>query len=203
LTRRDTRPRSDTDHDAEVTMSFTMLRRTARSALALVALLPGMPGVTQATVPISDVGTQGTYTVTDSPARPGARCRYEGTAGTWYLQRIRVRAPTIYGSSAQLRSVGYRLLLQRATTHGWKTVQRGTLISGVADKSTAATLTGSTVVRDLDVAPNWPRYRAALKLIWWDAHAQVQGRVLVAIEHHRRSSDGSVGRACHGRVPIG
>lgn len=187
-------------------MSFTTQRRTTRSALALVALvalLPGMPGVTQAAVPISDVGIHGTYKVTDSPARPGAWCRYEGTAGTWYLQRIRVPAPTIYGSSAQLRSVGYRLLLQRGTAHGWKTVQRGTLISGVADKSTAATLTGSTVVRDVDVAPNWPRYRAALKLIWWDAHAQVQGRVLVAMEHHRRSSDGSVGRACHGRVPIG
>jgi hypothetical protein len=189
-----------------VTMDFTTFRRAARSALALVALatlLPGMPGVAQAAVPISDVGSHGTYQVTDSPATPGARCRYEGTAGTWYLQRIRVAAPTIFGSSADLQSVGYRLLLQRRTAHGWTTAQRGTLISGVADRSTAATLTGSTVVRDVDVAPNWPRYRAAVQLTWWDAAAQIEGRVLLAIEHHRRTSDGSVGPVCPGRSPIG
>jgi hypothetical protein len=193
-------------HDAEVSMRFTMLRRSARSALlpiVLATLLSSGPAVTRAAVPVSEVGTLGTYSVTDSMAEPGARCRYDGTAGTWYLQRIRVRAPTMYGSSARLRSVGYRLLLQRRTNHAWKTVQRGTLISGVADKSTAATLTGSKVRRDVDVAPNWPRYRAALKLIWWDADAQVQGRGLVAIEHHRRTSDHSVGRACHGQLPIG
>jgi hypothetical protein len=187
-------------------MSFTILRRAARSALALVALatlLPGIPGVAQAAVPISSMGSYGTYKVTDSPATPGARCRYEGTAGTWYLQRIRVAAPTIFGSSAELQSVGYRLLLQRRTAHGWTTAQRGALISGVADRSTAATLPGSTVVRDVDVAPNWPSYRAAMQLIWWDAHAQVEGRVRLAIEHHRRTSDASVGRACPGRSPIG
>ena len=85
-------------------MSFTTLRRAARSALVLIALStlwPGMPGVAQAAVPIADVGSHGTYKITDSPARPGARCRYEGTAGTWYLQRIRVAAPTIFGSSAE------------------------------------------------------------------------------------------------------
>ena len=72
-------------------MRFTMLRRSARSAylpIVLATLLSTTPGVTQAAVPVSDVGTHGAYKVTDSPARPGARCRYEGTAGTWYLQRI-------------------------------------------------------------------------------------------------------------------
>jgi hypothetical protein len=197
---------SGTDQDAEVTMSFTTLRRAARSALVLIALStlwPGMPGVAQAAVPIADVGSHGTYKITDSPARPGARCRYEGTAGTWYLQRIRVAAPTIFGSSADLQSVGYRLLLQRRTAHGWTTAQRGMLISGVADRSTAATLTSSTVVRDVEVAPNWPRYRAAVQLTWWDAQAQVEGRVLLAIDHHRRTSDASVGPACPGHSPIG
>jgi len=187
-------------------MRFTLLRRSARSAylpIVVATLLSTTPGVTQAAVPVSEVGTHGAFKVTDSPARPGARCRYEGTAGTWYLQRIHVRAPTIYGSSARLRSVGYRLLLQRGTAHGWETVQRGTLISGVADQSTAATLNGSTVVRDVDAAPNWPRYRAALQLVWWDAHAQVEGRVLLAVEHHRRTSDASIGPACPGRSPIG
>ena len=187
-------------------MNSMTLGRHTRSGLiwvVLATLLLGAQGVVQAATPIGGSGTHGSYSIVDSRATPGARCRYDGAAGTWYLQRIHVPAPTIYGASAQPRSVGYRLLLQQRTTHGWKTVQRGTLVSGVADTSTAATLTGSAVVRDPDVAPNWPGYRAALKLIWWDAHAQVQGRVLVAIEHHRRSSDGSVGRACHGRVPIG
>jgi hypothetical protein len=187
-------------------MNSTTFGRHTRSGLigiVLATLLLGAQGVAQAAMPIGGSGAHGSYSIVDTSADPGTRCRYDGAAGTWYLQRIHVPAPTIFGASAQPRSVGYRLLLQQRTTHGWKTVQRGTLVSGVADTSTAATLTGSTVVRDPDVAPNWPRYRAALKLIWWDAHAQVQGTQLLAIEHHRRTFDGSVGLACPGRVPIG
>lgn len=186
-------------------MRFTTTRRIARasrSLIVLATLLLATQGVADASVPIREGGTHGAYRFTDTAVRPGASCRYEGTAGTWFLQRIHVRAPTIYGASAQLGSVGYRLLLQRRTAHGWRTAQRGTLISGVADRDTAATVTGSTVVRDVAIAPNWPRYRAALKLTWWDAQAQVQGRVLLAIEHHRRTSDDSIGPSCGGRVPI-
>ena len=180
-------------------------RRSTRACLAMIVLATLISGpleVARAVVPIGATGTHGEYSVTDTPATPGARCRYEGAAGTWYLSSMHVPAPTIYGTSAQLQSVGYRLLLQRGSAHGWQTVQRGTLVSGVADKSSAAALTGSTVARDVDVAPNWPRYRAVIRLTWWDANAQVEGRVVLAIEHHRRTSDRSVGPACRGRVPI-
>ena len=186
-------------------MSSTTIRRSARAGLCMIiltALLSSTHAIAQAAVPISESGTHGTYDITDTLATPGARCRYEGTAGTWYLQGLHVRAPVIYGATAQLRSVGYRLLLQQRTADGWHTVQRGTLISGAADEGTAATLTGSTVVRDVDVAPNSARYRAALNLVWWDANAQVEGRVILAIENHRRTSDHEVTRTCQGRVPI-
>ena len=187
-------------------MGSSTVRSSLRIVLSLIVLavfVVGTQGPALATTKVGQSGVHGKYHVADTKVKPGARCRYDGAAGTWYLQRIHVRAPTIYGTSAKHRSVGYRLLLQRRTAHGWKTLQRSTLISGVADKNTAATLTGATVVRDVDVAPNWPRYRAALKLVWWDAHAKVQGRVLLAIKHHRRSYDGSVTRVCPGRTPTG
>lgn len=186
-------------------MRFPIPRRAIRvglSWLVLTTFLLSVPGVAVGAKLIHQSGTHGAYVVTDTSAKPGARCRYDGTAGTWYLNSMHVRAPIIYGTSRHARSVGYRQFLQRRTAHGWKTVQRGPLISGAATKKTAAALPGSTLVRDLAKAPNWPRYRAALKLIWWDAYANVKGRVILAMKHHRRSFDGSVGRTCHGRVPI-
>jgi hypothetical protein len=176
--------------------------RAGLSGLVVACLVLGGIGTVQATVPTAAISAQGRYSVTDTTRKPGARCRYEGAAGTWYLQRMRVRAPTIYGASAQLRSVGYRLLLQRRKAQGWSTVQRGPLISGVADRDTAATLSDSSVARDVSVAPNEGRYRAALRLIWWDAHAHVASHAFVALKHHRRTYDASVGRACPGRAPI-
>jgi hypothetical protein len=99
--------------------------------------------------------------------------------------------------------VGYRVLLQRRSPTGWVTKARGTLVSGVADRETAATLTGSNVVRDPETAGVSGRYRAALKLIWWDATARIQGTVTLAVEHHLRDYDDSVGAVCKGRLPIG
>jgi hypothetical protein len=188
----------------EATMGFLSRRRTVRAGLvtiAFITLLSGAHAAALASVPIDSTGEHGEYSVTDTTDQPGATCRYEGTAGSWYLGRIHVPAPTVYGSTAEQRSVGYRLLLQRRTAQGWQTVQRGTLISGVADENTAATLTGSTIARDIEKAPNSGRYRAALNLIWWDANAQVDGRVVLAMEHHRRTSDQSVGPSCKARVP--
>ena len=104
-------------------MSSTTIRRSARAGLCMIiltALLSSTHAIAQAAVPISESGTHGTYDITDTLATPGARCRYEGTAGTWYLQGLHVRAPVIYGATAQLRSVGYRLLLQQRTADGWQ-----------------------------------------------------------------------------------
>ena len=186
-------------------MSPTTMRRTGRSTLlpaVLAAMILGPQGAAHAAVPIHETGTTGEYDVTDTLSDPGATCRYEGAAGSWYLHDIRVPAPTIYGSSSQLRSVGYRLLLQRRSADGWTTIQRGPLISGVASEDEAADITGSSVVRDPARAPNQGRYRAALRLIWWDANARVEGTVILAIENHRWDHDDSVGATCRGRLPI-
>jgi hypothetical protein len=152
---------------------------------------------------IDQTGSVGASSVTDTVGSPGARCIYDGAAGTLYLQRVRSRAPTIYGMVAQDRSVGYRAWLQYRQGGSWHTAQKGPLISGVADSSHPADLPDSTIVRNPDVAPNGVKYRTVLKLIWWDAHANIVGTVKWVIEHHRHGYDGSVGPYCRGRVLTG
>ena len=138
----------------------------------------------------------------DLSGAPFARCRYEGAAGTWFLRHVRGRQVGILGTEATPQSVGYRLLLQQRTLDGWKTTQRGELISGVATNSSQALLPRSSILRNPNVSPNSARYRLAIKVIWFDATADVQGVEVAFANHHRRSFDGSVGRACRGRVPI-
>lgn len=179
----------------------------SRIGRAMLGIVMALLTVTSATGPaagasvIRSHGSVGTWKIVDTRMIPGARCRYEGAAGSYFLQRLRVRRPVMYGSGPALRSVGYRMLLQRRTAAGWKTTQRSTLISGNASRSAPVTLPGSAVRRDPAKSPNRGRYRAVLRLLWWNRAAQVKGVVLVGIGHYQRSY-GSDGALCRGQVPI-
>lgn len=185
--------------------SLSLVRRSRGLWLVstiLVLALAGEGGALAAHE-VSHTGTIGAWSITDTAGSPGVRCVYEGAAGSWYLQKVKVPAPTIYGTSSHLRSVGYRLLLQYKTASGWVTSQKGPLISGPASTSTAATLTGSNIVRNPGLSPNGRKYRVELKLIWYRANASVQGIAYVLVDHLRRGYDGSVGATCKGQVPTG
>ena len=117
-----------------------------------------------------------------------------------FLRSIRGNAVGIEGIETELRSVGYRLLLQHATAHGWRTTQRGTLVTSAASQTHTAVLHKSRVLRDPDASPNTGRYRLATKVVWYDGSAHVQGtQTACNIENHSRSTNGSVvRRAGHG-----
>jgi hypothetical protein len=186
-------------------MGSISLSRGARMTVAtIVAVACALASVapTSATEIIRTTGDVGDWSYDDNDAMPGARCRYEGAAGSWFLRSLRGRRVVIEGTESELRSVGYRLLLQRQTPNGWKTTQRGVLITGAASLSTLATLPRSRILRDPDESPNKGHYRLALKIIWYDAQADVQGVQVANIVRHFRTSDDSLGPSCRGRIPM-
>jgi hypothetical protein len=180
------------------------LARTRQAAIAfLVAII--MSVFLTASASAFDVirshGTTAPWEANDDAVAPFARCRYEGAAGTFFLRKVRGREIGVLGTESPPQSVAYRLLLQQRTLDGWKTTQRGELISGVTG-SLGAVLPASRIRRDPNVSPNSARYRLAFKIYWFDDTAQVTGFVVASATHHRRSYDGSDGHSCRGRVPI-
>jgi hypothetical protein len=185
-------------------MSAKLPSSVSRAAIALLfAILWAVGSVVPASAVVvtRSTGDVGSWETADTNSTPGARCRYEGAAGSFFLRSIRGNSVGIFGTESQERSVGYRLLLQHHTSHGWTTTQRGTLITGAATQSSPALLPRSRIRRDPDVSPNSGRYRLALKVVWYDQHANVQGVEVGYIQRHRRSFDDSVGASCRGQVP--
>jgi hypothetical protein len=179
------------------------MRRSLPITLAL-ALLAALPAAAHAATPIASWGLVGQYAITDTNGAPGARCRYDSGAGSHYLGSIRSRVIAMWGNHSQLQTVGYRLLLQQRRPQGWVTVQVGPLKTALAEQDVGNGVAASKVVRDPGIAPNDARYRAALRLLWFNPRGgAVEGRVLVRIDHHRRTFDGSVRAQCRGRVPTG
>ena len=185
-------------------MSARLSSSISRSAIAmLVAVLWSAAAVAPASAvqPIRSTGEVAPWETADSDANPGARCRYEGAAGSWFLRSLRGNSVGIYGTGSELSSVGYRLLLQRQTPTGWKTTQKGELITGAASQSSPDLLPRSRIPRDPDKSPNRGHYRLAYKVIWYDLQANVQGVEVAYVVRHRRSFDDSLGPSCRGRVP--
>jgi hypothetical protein len=185
-------------------MSAMLPSSIRRAAIpALVAILWSVVSVVPASavVVIKSTGDTAPWETADNDATPGARCLYEGAAGSWFLRSVRGNSVGIFGTESQPRSVGYRLLLQHQTPHGWKTTQRGTLITNSATQSSPALLPRSKIRRDPDKSPNKGHYRLALKVVWFDQQANVQGVEVAYVVRHRRSFDDSLGPSCRGQVP--
>lgn len=149
---------------------------------------------------VSQSGSPGSVTIVDKAADPGARCSYVdgGAAGGPYLTGIRQRNPVeITGTGAGLQSVAVRPLVQHLVGGTWSTVKKGTLVSGNASLSTTVQLgTGLTKV-PVVTKPENP-FRLALKVIWYNADASVQGTRILVVDDYVRLI-GGVGSYCKGR----
>ncbi len=176
------------------------LRPLAVTTLAIAALaLPS--GAALADHQVSHTGSPGTWTLKDSASNPAADCSYDGggTAGGTYLTGIRLRNPVkIKGTSASVRSVGYRPIIQHKIGHAWVTVRKGALISGGATSAHAATLPGGLTTFGPKDQPKRP-FRLALRLIWYRADASVQGTRTILVDYHAKR-DGGVANRCAGFV---
>ena len=179
------------------------MRQTRFISLAF-ALMATVVAPAAAVTPIGESGTTGAYAIVDTSGSPQARCGYDSGAGSHYLGWIRSRSFAMYGLRDELQQVGYRILLQRRKPAGWKTVAAGPLRTAMADKDVGTGVAASKVLRDPATQPNDARYRAVLRLLWFDTwDDSVEGRLLLRVDHHRRSFNGSQGRACRGQVSTG
>ena len=131
-------------------MSSMLPSSISRAAIVLlVAVLWAVGSVVPASAVVvtRSTGVTGSWQTADNDAKPGARCRYEGAAGSFFLRSIGGNSVRVFGTESQQQSVGYRLLLQKQTAHGWKTTQRGVLLTNSATQSNSALLPRSRIRR--------------------------------------------------------
>jgi hypothetical protein len=151
--------------------------------------------------PIGSTGSPGGWTLPDSAANPAARCSYNGggVLGGTYLTGIRQRNDVeIAGTTAGLRSVAVRAIVQHRVSGTWTTVRRGTLVSGNASRSSPAVLSTGLTTFGVTQQPKNP-FRLALKLIWYRADASVKGTRTILVDSYAKRDSG-VGSRCAGFV---
>jgi hypothetical protein len=173
--------------------------------LVVVALATAAFGLTGATAlaahPIGSTGSPGGWTLPDSAANPAARCSYSGggVLGGTHLTGIRQRNEVeIAGTTAGLRSVAVRPIIQHKVAGTWITVRRGTLVSGNASLSSPAVLSTGLTTFGVTQQPKNP-FRLALKLIWYRADASVKGTRTILVDSYVKRDSG-VGSRCAGFV---
>ena len=91
-------------------MSAMLPSSISRAAIALlVAVLWAVGSVVPASAVVvtRSTGVIGSWETADTNSTPGARCRYEGAAGSFFLRSIRGNSVGIFGTESQERSVGY------------------------------------------------------------------------------------------------
>ena len=150
---------------------------------------------------LSQSGAPGSWVLPDTAANPAAKCSYNGggVLGGQYLTGIRLRNDVeLWGTTSSLRSVAMRPLVQHRISGTWKTVKKGTLVSGNASASNSAVLAGGLTTFGVKPQPKNP-FRLAVKLIWYAADASVQGTRIVLVDSYARPGAG-VGDRCKGFV---
>lgn len=185
-------------------MTRTLRGRGRAISLAAVTLAMTMvaPGGALAAHPIGRTGTPGQWAMTDRAAEPGAKCSYDGggTLGSIYLTSIKMRhGVQLRGRHTQLRSVGYRPILQHRVGGTWVTAAKGTLLTGQASLAHWASLPKSSVKVPVTSDPG--RFRLVLRLIWYRADASIEGTRRVVIDDYVRRS-GGVGSSCAGVIAL-
>ena len=174
--------------------------RLGRGAAASLVLLAGLMlsgGQALAATQLSHSGHRGHYSFTDTVGSPGARCVYQGAAGSQNFDHARVKAPKVYwptsGVPASSGTVGWRLKLQHWDGHEWDTVRTTSEVRNWATTTTPAPFSSRSV---LWAAPHDRKYRVLVKIRWLTPDADPIGSATVRIDHYRRTYDDSVGSAC-------
>jgi len=169
--------------------------------LVVLASLASTGGQMLAATRLHHSGTTGRYRFVDTIESPGARCVYEGAAGSQNFEHARVKAPSVYWPTADAfaqGTVGWTLKLQHWDGDEWDTVKTTSEARGHATRTTPAPLVTRNVYW---AAPHTRKYRVLVKIRWMTPDAETIGSVLVRIDHFRRTYDGSVGPDCKAVVP--
>ena len=180
-------------------------RRLARGATLALLVLSSLavlsPLSASAATVLSTTGSAGHYSFTDTAGSPGARCIYQGAAGSQNFDRMTVTAPTIYwpsGDAFPNGTVGWRIRLQHYNAGVWTTVRHTAEFRNTATKTVPAVLSNRTISW---APPHNQKYRAVVVVRWMTPDATTIGSALVRIDHYRHGYDGTVGSSCKAVVP--
>jgi hypothetical protein len=170
-------------------------------AVAVAVILSG--GDVFAAHTLSHSGTTGHYVFQDTNSHPGAKCFYEGAAGHWEFNHMRVTPPNVFwpnSSAFDSGSVAIKVKLQHWDGSVWTTVSKSTQTVATATKTSPARFPYKIVTW---APPHNHKYRALVRIRWLTPDADVIGQAVVALDHYRIGYDGSVDSACRAEVPIG
>ena len=104
----------------------------------------------------------------------------------------------LWGTGPDLQSVGFRPLIQHRIDGVWKTVKKGTLVTGNASGASSVVLNGGLTSFGVTPQPKHP-FRLVLKLIWYTGTASDAGTRLILLDSYVRRDGGVAGR-CAGFV---
>ena len=89
--------------------------------------------------------------------------------------------------------MGFRPLVQPRIGGVWKTVKKGTLVTGNASGASSVVLSGGLTSFGVTAQPKNP-FRLVLKLIWYTGTASDAGTRLVLVDSYVRRDGGVAGR---------
>src|SRR3954454_19843591 len=100
---------------------FSTRSMVAFAIITTALLMAAVPA--SADTPVSHSGLVGRHYLADSKEYAGARCFYNGDNN---LDRIRVQDPIVFSRSndPDRRQVGWRVVVQKNSGHGWATVDK-------------------------------------------------------------------------------
>jgi hypothetical protein len=166
-------------------------------AAGCALLVAGPAGPAEAATPIRQSGHVGRYAIQDTAAHPGAACEYAAD-GSRALRSVRIDGVALYGLRNELQKAGYRLILQRRTAAGWRTVASGRVRTTLVEKGVGNGAPASRVALDPADARRG-RYRVVVRLLWFsNADLSVEGRLLLRLDHLQRPPYGPTAAWCPG-----
>ena len=182
-------------------------RRVARGVtLAVVAgaciALSG--GSAMAAHVVGHTGGHGVYSFNDTAGHPSVDCSYEGAAGTYYFNGVKVQPPTVFypdrsaSNPHEHGSVAWQVRIQHLHAGVWTTVKTGALISTIAFENAAAMFSPKVVHWPGPLSSGW--FRVLETLTWYNHDASVYGTVTAVLQHYTNAYDEPAG-SCKGNTP--
>jgi len=188
-----------------VSRSITRHGRRALGALAFSAAFVSLAGSSSFAATLQHhTGRIGNTQFKDTPSKPGATCTYEGAAGTFYFNGMKLRAikvgyPDQNDHHYDVGKVGYKIQLQHQSGSGpWTNM--------VTSPEVKLTANDETWVKFPARTQNWNgptamggKWRAEVILPWYDYDNSVMGTGYWTIDNYEHDYNGSVGSVCKGK----
>lgn len=179
------------------------ISRTLRVLVLAGVAVPLAASSALAATQTSQTGSIGHVAFSDSASAPGARCSYQGAAGTLFFSGVSVKGPKVTwpdqnGSVVEHGWVSFRIQIQHFDGSTWSVVKHSAPTKRKAFDNSWTQFSAKSLSWG---GPNNHVYRAGVTLKFINTDGSTKGRATYIIDNHRRLYDNSVGSACVGRHP--